>query len=171
MQEAVTAALELCSAASVPWLVLSGPVGCGKTHLAYAVANRMAAQGWKVRLWVVADLLDEIRGLFRQAETKKELVPQQAIAEMTYDPDVLILDDLGAEKNTDWALEELFQIIDRRYREGKALMVTTNQKLLVFPERVRSRLCDQQISRLVLCDSPDYRRGIAPRSKQAGKRG
>lgn len=158
MKESYDAALEFATGYNeVPWLLLAGPTGCGKTHLGYAAANEMALKGWKLKMWVVADLLDAIRASFHQRDSDPSLNTQKLIEEMAYEPDILILDDLGGEKATDWAAEELFQIIDRRYREGRPLMVTTNEDIDRLPDRIRSRFTDGQICKIVVTDSPDFR--------------
>lgn len=155
MKEAYEASLAFaCGYNDQPWLLIAGPTGCGKTHLAYAVANEMSAHGWKVKMWVVPDLLDAMRATFNRNDGTK---PEEIIAEMVYDPEVLILDDLAAERPTDWVAEELFQILDRRYREGRPLMVTMNEGIDRLPERIRSRFTDKSICKIVVTESPDFR--------------
>jgi DNA replication protein DnaC len=155
MAEALKAATEFASRSSVPWLVLAGHIGCGKTHLCYAVANRMTAEGVVVRFWNVAYLLDVIRSTYDQKQTDRN--PRESVEDMVYTPTVLILDDLGAEKPSDWVAEKLFEVIDRRYSEGKGLMVTTNESLAKLSPRVQSRFKDKEMCRIVVTDSPDYR--------------
>lgn len=155
MAEALKAATEFASRSSVPWLVLAGHIGCGKTHLCYAVANRMTAEGVVVRFWNVAYLLDVIRSTYDQG--KADSNPRESVEDMVYTPTVLILDDLGAEKPSDWVAEKLFEVIDRRYSEGKGLMVTTNESLAKLSPRVQSRFKDKEMCRIVVTDSPDYR--------------
>lgn len=160
MGEAVMAADLFASRNSVPWLVLAGNIGCGKTHLCYAVANRMTAEGVVVRFWNVAYLLDVIRSTYDQKQADSN--PRESVEDMVYTPTVLILDDLGAEKPSDWVAEKLFEVIDRRYSEGKGLMVTTNESLAKLSPRVQSRFKDKEMCRIVVTDSPDFRTKLMP---------
>ena len=163
MTEAVKAAMEFAHRVSVPWLVLCGPIGCGKTHLCYAVANKMTQAGVVVRFWNVAYLLDVIRSTYGQKQA--EDAPHESAEDMVYTPTVLILDDLGVEKPSDWVTEKLFEVIDRRYSEGKGLMVTTNESLVRLSPRLQSRFKDKEMCRIVVSDSPDFRTKLT-----AGKR-
>lgn len=135
------------------WLLFVGPYGCGKTHLAAAIANYTLHHKQMGPIFaVVPDLLDYLRTAFSPN------------AETTYDQrfsafrsaDLLILDDLGTENATPWAREKLFQIINHRYIERAPTVITTND-LDRVEGRIRSRLCDWQISRSVYIDAEDYR--------------
>jgi DNA replication protein DnaC len=135
------------------WLVLVGEYGCGKTHLAAAIANLTLRHKQMGPIFaVVPDLLDYLRTTFSPD------------AEVSYDErfsafrsaDLLILDDLGTENATPWAREKLFQIINYRYNERAPLVVTTNDLDRVDP-RIRSRLSDWQLSKHVFIDAVDYR--------------
>lgn len=96
-------------------LVLAGPVGTGKTHAAYAIGNDLAAGGHWVQAATVVDLLAAHR-----PEGNPRLV--QAARECQ----VLILDDLGAGKASEFAMETLTALLDLRIREGRRTVVTTN---------------------------------------------
>ncbi len=142
------------------WLVLVGDYGCGKTHLAAAIATfTLAERDMGPIFAVVPDLLDYLRTTFSPD------------SDVSYDDrfnafrgaDLLILDDLGTENATPWAREKLFQIINHRYNERAPLVVTTNDLDRVDP-RIRSRLCDWQLSRHVYIDADDYR------DRQGGRR-
>lgn len=168
MGEAYQAALDFCEATALPWLVLAGQIGCGKTHLAYSVANRLItsetlSEGTPLHFWVVADLMEAMRGVFNAHQNDPSIIPQQEFDKMTYEPRVLILDDLGAEVPTDWVGEELFRIIDKRYREGRGLLVTTNVNINKMPPRIASRFQDPTMCQIVVCKSPDYRPNLVRR--------
>ncbi|MDQ3549169.1 MAG: ATP-binding protein [Chloroflexota bacterium] len=136
------------------WLVLVGEYGCGKTHLAAAIANFMLQEreaGSPV-FAVVPDLLDYLRTTF---DPDSEVSYDDRFSALRGAP-LLILDDLGTENTTPWAREKLFQIINHRYNERSPLVVTTNDLDRVDP-RIRSRLCDWQLSRHVYIDADDFR--------------
>jgi len=97
-------------------LLLAGPSRTGKTTAAYAIANDVHTRGTWVMAWTAADL-------------SAALKPDSG-APLTYDYattcDLLILDDLGRERVTDWWLEQLQRIVDHRCANGRRLVVTTN---------------------------------------------
>lgn len=140
-------------------LLLSGPPGRGKSHLAAAAVKAVwDRHGKRGRFWVVPELLDRIRATYSE-ETRRETV-EAVHGELLRTP-VLVLDDLGTEKATDWAGEQVFKIIDQRYREGLPLIVTTNLEVGALDARLYSRLMDKQHATVVNIDGakyPDHRR-------------
>jgi DNA replication protein DnaC len=96
-------------------LVLAGPVGTGKTHAAYAIGNALADEGHWVQAVTVVDLLAALRpdGNPSLAKAVQECQDQ-------------ILDDLGAGKASEWAVEQMTALLDLRVREGRRTVVTTN---------------------------------------------
>jgi DNA replication protein DnaC len=72
---------------------------------------------------------------------------------------VLILDDLGAEKWTEWAEEQLFLPLDHRYRLEQPMVVITNEDLSTLPGCISSRLGDRALNKVVHNRAPDYRWG------------
>ncbi len=93
------------------WLTFFGGYGCGKTHLAAAIANRVIEQGQPVLFVVVPDLLDHLRATFGPASP---IGFDERFAQVRDTP-LLILDDLGTQSSTAWAQEKLFQILNHRY--------------------------------------------------------
>jgi len=140
------------------WLVLKGGYGCGKTHLAAAIANVCVERGQPVLFITVPDLLDHLRASFAPTSPAGY---DARFGEVRAAP-VLILDDLGTESGTPWAQEKLFQIFNYRYNAHLPTVITTNYELEAIPLRLRSRLVDPDLARIVSIVAPDYRRaGIA----------
>ncbi len=102
-------------------LFLFGPVGSGKTGLAFAAARCIAEKGWEdVRFCNVRQVLAELR---RSYETKTADDPTKALVAC----DLLVLDDLGAERATEWARETIATLVEARYVDGyRPTIVTTN---------------------------------------------
>lgn len=96
--------------------MFTGEVGSGKTFAAACVANALVDRRIPVRMLSLPRLLAELQGRWE----KSALLGALAAC------DLLILDDLGSERASDYALEQLFLIVDTRYRAGKPLIITTN---------------------------------------------
>jgi DNA replication protein DnaC len=140
------------------WLVLMGGFGCGKTHLAAAIANRCVERGQPVLFITVPDLLDHLRAAFAPSSTSGY---DTRFEEIRTAP-ILILDDLGTESSTPWAQEKLFQVFNYRYNAHLPTVITTNHELEEISLRLRSRLVDPDLIRIVSITAPDYRRaGVA----------
>ena len=123
-------------------LFLSGSVGTGKTHLIAGMIDyiaRMKKRNWhkKIIYTTSIDLLSEIRMGFKKNEA-------QEIVRDFEEADLLIIDDLGVEKITDWVNEIFYKIIDHRYNEMKSTIFVSNlsdEELLVkLGERIVSRI-------------------------------
>lgn len=154
------------------WLVLKGGYGCGKTHLAAAIANYCVEQGQPVLFITVPDLLDHLRAAFSPSVQRQTAfastssanrgVPFEARFGEIRAAAVLILDDLGTESATPWAQEKLYQIFNYRYNARLPTVITTNHELEDIPLRLRSRLVDPDLTQIVSITAPDYRRsGVA----------
>jgi DNA replication protein DnaC len=106
-------------------LFLSGPVGTGKTYLTACLVNHLIEKEIRVLFGNVLDLLGRIRKSY-DPETQEE--EWRIMDEMAAVP-LLIIDDLGKEKVRPWVEQTLYHIVDARYRENKALVVTSNYSL------------------------------------------
>lgn len=130
-------------------LILSGPTGSGKTSMAYAIGKEIYLLGHKVKIWQSAELFDEMRGTDQSKD----------VLDSVKNSDLLILDDLGSERKTDWVEERLFLIIDYRWQWKLPVIVTTNLTSDQLPdkvsERIISRLMDS--STFLVVDGKDYR--------------
>jgi len=140
------------------WLVLLGGHGCGKTHLAAAIANHQLRAGRAVFFAVVPDLLDHLRSSF-SPESK---VTYDELFEKVKTSPLLILDDLGTESGTPWAQEKLYQILNYRYNSRLATVITVAGFLEGIEGRLASRLQDPKLSNVIPISAPDYRSQTKP---------
>lgn len=135
------------------WLLIQGPFGCGKTHLAAAIANKAVTEGTPTLFLTVPDLLDTLRYSYSSQDTSFE----QRFEQVRQAP-LLILDDFGTQNATDWACEKLFQILNFRYINKLPMVITTNLSMQEIEGRIRSRLSDPDIVAHIFIQAPDYRR-------------
>lgn len=140
------------------WLLFKGGYGCGKTHLAAAIANQRLAMGHPALFVSTPDLLDHLRASFAPASTVSY---DQRFNEVRNAP-LLILDDLGTQSNSEWAQEKLYQIFNHRYNARLPTIITTNEELESIEIRIRSRMVDPSVVQIVHIGAPDFRRaGVA----------
>ena len=134
------------------WLVIQGGYGCGKTHLAAAIANFAVSMNVSTLFLTVPDLLDTLRFSYDDSDTNFEdrFVQVRSAG-------LVIMDDFGTQNATEWAKEKLFQIINYRYINRLPLVLTTNLALKDIDGRIRSRLEDPDLVGLVKIIAPDYR--------------
>ena len=135
------------------WIFFSGPYGCGKTHLAAAIANFTVQMGVPTLFLTVPDLLDSLRFAYESPDTTFEdrFLEIRQVA-------LLILDDFGTQNSTPWAQEKLFQIINYRYINKLPMVITSNMNLDSIEPRIRSRLQDPSLVSMVRISAPDFRR-------------
>ena len=146
------------------WLVFMGVNGCGKTHLAAAIANHLRREGKSALFIVVADLLDYLRSTFNP----ESRVSYDELFERIKKAPVLILDDFGEQAATPWAQEKLYQLINYRYNARLATVITTCLSLDEVERRISSRMVDPSLSLVLNINAPDYRGDIkAPRVHEA----
>jgi DNA replication protein DnaC len=131
------------------WLVLWGGVGTGKTHLTMAIAQALQAS-FDVLPATVPDLLHMLRSGYKKGDYDE-------LVDMAREIDVLMLDDLGTERSTDWAAEQLFAIVNHRYNAQKPTVITTNVNPRDLEPRLASRIQDRFLSTQVHITSTDYR--------------
>lgn len=132
-------------------LLIIGGYGTGKTHLASAIANALLEDGVPALYDTWAGHLQRLKDEFANGE-RRHLALMKKV-------DVLILDDLGKDKLTEWNNEVLFEVINYRYEHRKPVVITTNATPRELEERnpaVYSRLCE--MCELVTMTGRDYRK-------------
>lgn len=138
------------------WLVLRGPYGRGKTGLLVAVVRQFVEQGKSALFRTVPDLLGTLRQTYSGDGREGELL------RALYAVDVLALDDLGADRATDWAQETLFKLLNKRHDEHKRTLISTNLDLNGLAKHLHERNWErvrEMTGRfgVVLVDGPNLR--------------
>ena len=146
-------------------LWLAGDVGTGKTTLAMLVSKSALAAGRSVAIYSLPRLLNLLREAMGSEEGKLDFIDRLTAV------DLLHIDDLGAEHQTDWVLEQLYSIVNARYEAERSIVATTN----LMPDALEDRLGRRTVSRLVeICGDiiplygPDKRQEFRAQARQDG---
>jgi DNA replication protein DnaC len=105
-----------------PGLLFAGEAGCGKTHLAVATVRRLIEKGFSAVFWDYQTLLEAIRASY-DPETRGS---NKDAYQSSLDAEILLLDDLGAYRSSDWVEDVVTGIITHRCNHRKPLIATTN---------------------------------------------
>lgn len=135
------------------WLLFVGPCGCGKTHLAAAIANQRLDNGVPVFFTTAPDLLDALRASLVSPERYSKLNA------LVREVELLVLDDLGAHQPSAWSNEKLLQILNYRATLALPTIITAIPKEFQgLDERLRSRLIDSRLVTTVIFEQvKDFR--------------
>jgi DNA replication protein DnaC len=120
-------------------LFLCGPCGIGKTHLAVSVLLELKRRHLSGRFASAQELIMECRDCFHGDNNVSSILSRYS------DADTLLLDDLGAEKSTDFVRETIGVLIDRIYRDDKLLIVTSNLDLNALAQKLDDRIADRLV--------------------------
>ena len=147
-------------------LLLFGDVGTGKSFAAGCIANALLDRDIPVLMTNFPTILARLCGTFGEDRTD--------FLDSLGGYDLLIIDDLGAERNTEYALEQMFSIIDSRYRCNKPLIVTTNLKLDELkrpPDLAHARIYDRILERCapILFAGKNFREDNAASTKAVAR--
>ncbi|MDD2749821.1 ATP-binding protein [Acidithiobacillus sp.] len=137
-------------------LILLGPPGTGKNHLAAAIARKLLEQGRTVLQTTVWELIDRIRETWQQGKGPRERAVIEAFAAV----DLLILDEIGKQYGSDSERVNLFAVLDSRYRDCRPTILLSNETLAGLENTLGpasfDRLCHH--GTLLQCPWPSYRR-------------
>jgi len=135
-----------------------GDVGTGKTSLAMLVSKAALEAGRSVAVYSVPRLLADIKETFEDGSARSYLDLFRRVC----DVDLLHLDDLGSERQTEWVLEQLYTIVNERWQNERSILVTTN----LNDNELRDQIGVRTVSRLmemsgepILMMGPDRREG------------
>ena len=147
-------------------LLLFGDVGTGKSFFAGCIANALLDRDIPVLMTNFPTILNRLTGMF--SEDRAEFIASLGMY------DLLIIDDLGVERNTEYAMEQMFTVIDCRYRSRKPMIITTNLKLEEIknpPDLAHARIYDRILERCapVLFSGRNFREEQAAATKAAAK--
>ncbi len=144
-------------------LLFMGTVGVGKTHLAVSILKGLTERGFSCLFYEFGALLKEIQGSYNNISQTSEL----KVLAPVFDADVLVLDEIGASKPTDWVRDTMAHIINTRYNDKKLTIFTTNylderksDREETLEDRIGVRLRSRlfEMSKTVSIAGEDFRR-------------
>lgn len=122
-------------------LFIAGPAGTGKTHIAAAIANQLIHQGRPVICMTMIDLLARIRKTFN-----REGIDESEVLSLYKKVPLLIIDDIGKEPPTEWAISTIYNIINGRYEAYLPTIVTTNYDDKTLVERMTPKASGDSVT-------------------------
>jgi len=150
-------------------LMLIGKIGTGKTHLAVALLKALITErGAKGLFYDCTNLLDDLKNSYE----KKVSLTEREVLTPIFNAEVLVLDELGAAKITDWASDSIARVINTRYNDGRTTIVTSNYDNLppagigerdswtIREETLGDRIGERMRSRLQEMCVPVYMEGL-----------
>lgn len=142
-------------------LLFWGTVGTGKSYTAACIANYLLEVNTSVVMTSFVRILQEMQGFDRERE--------ETFTNKLNSVKLLIIDDLGAERSTDYALEKVYGIIDNRYRAKKPLILTTNLTLRQMQEATDIRYARIYDRIFEMCYPMEFS-GVSWRKREAAQR-
>lgn len=135
-------------------LILVGGYGSGKTHLAAAIANNLVDKAIPVLFDTYIGHLDRIKADFKELDEYSHLLKMKSIP-------MLVIDDLGKEKKTDWSQQILFDVMNYRYEHYLPTVITTNMNMQMLAAHVEGAVASRlmETSEVVQTASGDFRIG------------
>lgn len=132
-------------------LLMTGREGTGKTHLAVAILREVITKGYTGMYWNVPELFLELR---RRMETGSE-ESEADLFDAARRVDLLVLDDLGAERTSEYVIDRLYVLINRRYEDDSATIITSNRTLAELKQQLSPRIASRIAEMCVVMDFPE----------------
>lgn len=155
-REALKQARGFCDG-GLPWLILSGPAGTGKTHLVRGIAMRLIKEGWVAKYWSSLHFTTLLHSTQAQGST----VNLMDVIEQNANEELLILDDWGVETLSPWVISQYEGLLDRRWDSLMPTIIATNlpaSEVRGISHRIHSRMNDVSMSVWVdMMGAKDYR--------------
>ena len=147
-------------------LLLFGDVGTGKSFFAGCIANALLDQDVPVLITSFPTILNQLTGVY--PEERVDFINS------LNDYDLLIIDDLGVERSTEFAMEQMFEVIDKRYRSGKPMIITTNltlEQLRNPPDLAHARIYERILERCapILFSGENFRKQKSEENKRIAR--
>ena len=138
-------------------LILTGPVGCGKTHLLIGTIKELAQQHYSLIKSMHFRTLIDLLGMLKLAMKEDK---SEQLTRVFMNTNVLVLDDLGAERLTEWSKEVLYKIINHRYEQRYIILASTNLSVEELVERFDNRIISRlfEMCQGIIMKGADYRR-------------
>lgn len=127
-------------------ILIYGETGCGKTHLATAIFKKSLIDSREYLIKNSTDIMIELRSTFSTENNSNE----SDVIQKYINVDVLIVDDIGTEKNSDYVTQSWYQIINQRYNDMKPTVFTTNMTLPKISEFFGDRIASRMASGMVI---------------------
>ena len=147
-------------------LLLFGDVGTGKSFFAGCIANALLDQDVPVLMTSFPTILNQLTGVY--PEERVDFINS------LNGYDLLIIDDLGVERSTEFAMEQMFEVIDKRYRSGKPMIITTNltlEQLRNPPDLAHARIYERILERCapILFSGENFRKQKSEENKRIAR--
>ena len=135
-------------------LLLWGGIGTGKSYMAAAIANRVIDRGYSALLTDIGSIVSLMESSFDDRRKNLDRI-------LRYD--LLVIDDLGAQRGTEYMMEHVYSVIDGRYRSGRPMVITTNFNADEIKENRESERWGRIFDRILECCYPVEFRGKSRR--------
>lgn len=134
---------------------LFGPVGTGKSTLCKALINKWAKKDYKCLFISITEAMDKLKDAI---DENTNTTVQLEMDKLT-SPDLLVFDDLGAEKTSEWTQEKIFTLVEKRARQGKHTWFTSNLSPDLVEKIYKDRIYDRiiEFSQFIRVEGPSFR--------------